>query len=72
VSRRRRRIVRDHRKKTTPPICPVGLHVIEFSGQACGQCFVSPLTDDQRRRLGAAKARFAERAAWRAVWSETP
>jgi len=51
-------------------ICPAGLHGIDFEGQDCKACASSPLTEEQCRKIGAEKARFAERAAWRAVWSE--
>jgi hypothetical protein len=70
MSRRRRRIQR--RLPTWSGLCPVGLHGLDHEGQDCEACAASPLTEEQRRRLGALKARIDERKAGRAVWSTKP
>lgn len=50
-------------------LCPVGLHVLDFECQPCDACATSPLTEDQRRKIGAAKSQIDERSERRAVWS---
>ena len=80
--RRRKRILQGHRPSEVlaeavsvefssawSGLCPVGLHGLDFEGQDCDACAESLLTEEQRRKLGTARALRTERAAWRAVWS---
>jgi hypothetical protein len=50
-------------------LCPVGVHGLDFEGQSCDACAASELTEAQLRKIGALKAKIAERAAWLGVWS---